>query len=269
LASALTALRVELKQAEAYAADLALKIRDLEECTDWHLVADGIKHHPGCPNHFAGEADNHPCLRCVAESMTAKVAELGRKIDAKDVELATLRDRLADVLEADELRQSALEVQKTMLERQATEIARLTALAEERRKDALYHSDCRPNRLEAMRAIADAKATNERWADEVAARREADTEIARLTEECGRLSRLSDRCQSCDGDEHYQEMVRANKAEAAVAAARQKWQALREWHRYNITHWPEVIGSEEQAHANALVKMDALGLPADAPVREG
>lgn len=44
-----------------------------------------------------------------------------------------------------------------------------------------------------------------------------DTEITRLAGEVARLDRLPERCASCDNDEHYLEMQRANRAEAEVA----------------------------------------------------
>lgn len=52
----------------------------------------------------------------------------------------------------------------------------IIAERDEARKDAAYHADCRPNRREAEAAMADAKAMNDRWADEVKARREAEAE---------------------------------------------------------------------------------------------
>lgn len=51
---------------------------------------------------------------------------------------------------------------------------RLTATCatlEAARKDAVYHADCRPNRKQAEAWRNDAKAMNDRWADEVAAHR--------------------------------------------------------------------------------------------------
>ena len=61
--------------------------------------------------------------------------------------------------------------------------AELAAARQERddaRTYALYHSDCRPNRRQAEAWRADAKAMNDRWADEVKARREAETALAAL-----------------------------------------------------------------------------------------
>lgn len=48
---------------------------------------------------------------------------------------------------------------------------------QEAEKDASYHRDCRPNRQQAEAAMADAKAMNDKWADEVAARREVEQEL--------------------------------------------------------------------------------------------
>lgn len=66
----------------------------------------------------------------------------------------------------------------------ASEHARQQAerLAEERRKDCVYHADCRPNRQQAEAAIADAKAMNDKWADEVAARRAAEARSLALAD---------------------------------------------------------------------------------------
>lgn len=41
------------------------------------------------------------------------------------------------------------------------------------RKDVAFHADCRPNRQQAEAAMADAKATNDRWADAIRERDEA------------------------------------------------------------------------------------------------
>ena len=62
----------------------------------------------------------------------------------------------------------------------AARIAELTKLAEKYRLDCVYHSDCRPNRQQAEAAIADAKAMNDQWADEVAAHRQTCERIATL-----------------------------------------------------------------------------------------
>jgi len=69
------------------------------------------------------------------------------------------------------------------IEQQAQTIARLTHDLEESRKDWMYHRDCRPNRQQAEAWRADAKAMNDKWADKVKARREAEETIARLEEE--------------------------------------------------------------------------------------
>lgn len=54
------------------------------------------------------------------------------------------------------------------LERQVHEgITHLQKALDSARRDCEYHSDCRPNRRQAEAAMADAKATNDRWADEV------------------------------------------------------------------------------------------------------
>src|SRR5690348_5180261 len=39
-----------------------------------------------------------------------------------------------------------------------------------------FHQDCRPNRQQAEAWLADAQAMNDKWADEVKARRQAETE---------------------------------------------------------------------------------------------
>lgn len=70
---------------------------------------------------------------------------------------------------------------------------------DEAKKDALYHADCRPNRRQAEAAMADAKAINDRWADEVAAHR-ATTQRAEQAE--ARVRELVERfCAfNCDAD---------------------------------------------------------------------
>jgi hypothetical protein len=70
----------------------------------------------------------------------------------------------------------------TVLEAAQT-LARLERQLQERRKDLAYHADCRPNRKQAEAAIADAKAMNDQWADEVGKRREAEETVARLERE--------------------------------------------------------------------------------------
>ena len=51
------------------------KIRDLEgQVEDWMLVADGIKHDPRCPNHFAGDPKGDPCLRCNVQELKGRIA---------------------------------------------------------------------------------------------------------------------------------------------------------------------------------------------------
>lgn len=57
-------------------------------------------------------------------------------------------------------------------------IERLTRERDEARKDAAFHADCRPNRREAEAAIADAKAMNDRWADEKARADRAEAALA-------------------------------------------------------------------------------------------
>lgn len=49
---------------------------------------------------------------------------------------------------------------------------------DEARKDAAYHSDCRPNRRQAEAWRDDAKAVNDRWADEVAKVRALEAQLA-------------------------------------------------------------------------------------------
>lgn len=67
------------------------------------------------------------------------------------------------------------------------EVAQLRQERDDARKDAAYHSDCRPNRKQAEAAIADAKATHDRWADEVKARREAEAQLATAREALEKL----------------------------------------------------------------------------------
>jgi hypothetical protein len=50
-------------------------------------------------------------------------------------------------------------------------------------KDASYHSDCRPNRRQAEAAIADAKAMNDKWADEYARAEAAEAKLRELEQE--------------------------------------------------------------------------------------
>lgn len=71
-------------------------------------------------------------------------------------------------------------------------IARLTEERDAARKDANYHHDCRPNRRQAEAAIADAKAVNDRMADEIKARRELEAQVAQLQQAMARLQ-----CFSC------------------------------------------------------------------------
>ena len=51
------------------------------------------------------------------------------------------------------------------------ECARLRLALDDAQRDVVYHAECRPNRRQAEAAIADTKAMNDRWADEVAAHR--------------------------------------------------------------------------------------------------
>lgn len=60
------------------------------------------------------------------------------------------------------------------------QIATLKVKLKERQADLDYHSECRPNRRQAEAAMADAKAMNDKWADEVKARREAEDALAAL-----------------------------------------------------------------------------------------
>ena len=65
-------------------------------------------------------------------------------------------------------------------DRLRADLAQARAERDEARKDAAFHADCRPNRRQAEAAMADAKATNDRWADEVWRREEAEATIATL-----------------------------------------------------------------------------------------
>jgi chromosome segregation ATPase len=108
----------------------------------------------------------------------------------------------------------------------------------------------------------------QRWYDKLQA---ADTEIARLTAEVERLGRLPERCASCDNDEHYLEMQRANRTEAALAAERQQVRAFRAWHEGWIAMLsrPEARSADNVAkrhvHLSAVEKLDALGLTGEEP----
>ncbi len=65
----------------------------------------------------------------------------------------------------------------------AQEVVTLKRQLEEHRKDVLYHADCRPNRRQAEAAMADAKAMNDKWADEVVKVRDLEARCAVLTQE--------------------------------------------------------------------------------------
>lgn len=78
------------------------------------------------------------------------------------------------------VRGGAFRTAKDDLSAALAEVERLTKERDDAVKDALFHYDCRPNRRQAEAWRDDAKATNDRWADEVKARREAEAEIDRL-----------------------------------------------------------------------------------------
>lgn len=67
------------------------------------------------------------------------------------------------------------------------DLARLTHERDEAVKDALYHADCRPNRRQAEAYRDDAKAMNDKWADEVVKTREALAHIEELEADLARL----------------------------------------------------------------------------------
>jgi hypothetical protein len=64
------------------------------------------------------------------------------------------------------------------LERAEAQLAASQQEIEGLRKDVVYHAECRPNRRQAEAAMADAKAMNDKWADEVAAHRETKAQLA-------------------------------------------------------------------------------------------
>ena len=91
--------------------------------------------------------------------------------------------------------------------------------------DLAFHADCRPNRRQAEAAMADAKATNDRWADEVRRREQAERDEDDL---CARLNAALDAAGVVVGDKGYGAAITvlaqqrdAARAEAAKAKAEQ------------------------------------------------
>jgi hypothetical protein len=75
------------------------------------------------------------------------------------------------------------------LDEAAERIVSLHQQLEEAKKDVVYHADCRPNRRQAEAAIADAKAMNDKWADEYGARLKVEARIATLEAELSEIRR--------------------------------------------------------------------------------
>lgn len=68
--------------------------------------------------------------------------------------------------------------------------AGLQAALDEGAKDAIYHRDCRPNRRQAEAWRDDAKAMNDKWADEFAAKTKAEAHAAALADRLTRIEKL-------------------------------------------------------------------------------
>jgi hypothetical protein len=104
---------VRQRNTEAREAELQ-KLHD--DVTHWIMVADGINHDTRCPNHFAGDAQSQPCLRCQLEQARQRIARLTEALE-------TARGALADISQSRDMN-------LTLARKKARRIYAATSLAD-------------------------------------------------------------------------------------------------------------------------------------------
>ncbi len=106
------------------------------------------------------------------------VAMVKERIRREREDADTLRQQIEDLKRGHGNLTRALDAACLELADANQQIQTLTRKLADAQAIADYHSECRPNRQQALAAIADAKAMNDKWADEVAAHRETQAQLA-------------------------------------------------------------------------------------------